>query len=149
MPLTPSSLSDSGIIGILTEDLSTHAGLMVAWDFERICFFYAQPKAAMRVDEEGVMELIRQGYNIEEFDLKLLVRSRAEAEGVESTQRDPGSNGRFLGSPYVDVTPMMINHYIKSSKSKMLTPTNRPHYNATTGLCKIFLTNQSNPTSYS
>lgn len=105
----------------------------------------------MRVDEEGVMVLIRQGYNVEQFDLELPVRAITDAEDVESTKSDPGSNGRFLRSPlqepefvpllpYGDVTLIMINDHIRSSESEseVLTPPNRPHSNTTTALCKIF-----------
>ncbi|KAL0630468.1 hypothetical protein Q9L58_010686 [Maublancomyces gigas] len=61
-------------------------GLTVAWDFERRCFFYAQLSEAMKVDEEGAKCLIRQGYNVEQFDLKSPMRAIAEAEGMGTIQ---------------------------------------------------------------
>lgn len=67
---SPSSSSSSPDSVIVIDDPTAHPGRTVAWDFDRRCFFYAQPDDAKRVDAEGTMSLARQGYTVEQFDLE-------------------------------------------------------------------------------
>lgn len=77
----PSSHSSSVII---IDDREAHPGMTVAWDFDRRCFFYAVPGEPRKVDADGAMALVDQGYAVEQFGLdEVLLKSKPENEPGE------------------------------------------------------------------
>ncbi|KAL0631053.1 hypothetical protein Q9L58_010092 [Maublancomyces gigas] len=78
--LSPCPSSHSGSV-IIIDNREAHPGMTAVWDFDRRCFFYAVPGEPRKVDADGAMALVSQGYAVEQFGLdEVLPKGEPENE---------------------------------------------------------------------